>query len=178
MPDLNLCLFDPRRCLWDPKPRRFDSSSAAILSNFAELVVRELEMNAVMKRHLSMANMLKRAMDCYQQGYLFVDVAVPGWRIMHVNQAFSTCTGTHAAEHCRAESRHHFAHKHSEQSTCQQQACSWLHSSASCISIRFLQLYTGMLLDLLLYCTERICQGDIGLPQCRGYTCTHVNRTC
>ena len=82
-----------RRCLWDTKPRAFDSASAAILSNFAELVMRELEMDAVMKRQLSISKMLKRAMDCYQQGYLFVDVSVPGWRIMHVNQAFSTSTG-------------------------------------------------------------------------------------
>ena len=76
------------------KPRTFDSHSAAILANFAELVVREIEMHAVLRRQLSVAKMLKRAMDCYQQGYLFVDVSAPGWRIMHVNQAFSTCTGT------------------------------------------------------------------------------------
>ena len=81
------------RCLWDTKPRAFDSNSAAILSNFAELVVRELEMSAVMKMQLNMANMLKRAMDCYQQGYLFVDVSSPGWQILHVNQAFTKCTG-------------------------------------------------------------------------------------
>ena len=55
--------------------------------------MRELEMDAVMKRQLSIGNMLKRAMDCYQQGYLFVDVSEPGWRIMHVNQAFTTSTG-------------------------------------------------------------------------------------
>ena len=64
-----------------------------MLSNFAELVVRELEMHAVLQRQLSVSKMLQRAIDCYQQGYLFVDVAAPGWRIMHVNQAFSTCTG-------------------------------------------------------------------------------------
>ena len=82
------------------KPRAFDSSSTAILSNFAELMVRELEMHAVLQRQLSMAQMLQRAMDCYHQGYLFVDVAAPGWRIMHVNQAFSTCTGMLAAAEC------------------------------------------------------------------------------
>ncbi|CAK0783773.1 hypothetical protein CVIRNUC_006973 [Coccomyxa viridis] len=80
-------------CLWDTKPRAFDSNSAAILANFAELVVRELEMSAVMKLQLNMANMLKRAMDCYQQSYLFVDVSAPGWQILHVNQAFTKCTG-------------------------------------------------------------------------------------
>ena len=98
------------RCLWDTKPRAFDSNSAAILSNFAELVVRELEMNAVIKMQLNMANMLKRAMDCYQQGYLFVNVSSPGWQILHVNQAFTKCTGVcapvptlctaHADLHC------------------------------------------------------------------------------
>lgn len=50
-------------------------------------------MHAVLQRQLSVAKMLQRAMDCYHQGYLFVDVAMPGWGIMHVNQAFSTCTG-------------------------------------------------------------------------------------
>ena len=95
------------RCLWDTKPRAFDSASAAILSNFAELVTRELEMNAVMKRQLSISNMLKRAFDCYHQGYLFVDVSVPGWRIMHVNQAFSTSTGVSGAALCMFTS--HFA---------------------------------------------------------------------
>ena len=55
--------------------------------------MRELEMSAVMRLQLNMANMLKRAMDCYQQGYLFVDVSPPGWQILHVNQAFTKCTG-------------------------------------------------------------------------------------
>ena len=59
-------------------------------------------MHAVLQRQLSVANMLKRAMDCYNQGYLFVDVAAPGWRVMHVNQAFSTCTGTLAVATCSA----------------------------------------------------------------------------
>ena len=90
------------RCIWDTKPRAFDSNSTAILANFAELVVRELEMHAVLQRQLSVAKMLKRAMDCYNQGYLFVDVAMPGWRIMHVNQAFSTCTGTLSGAKCSA----------------------------------------------------------------------------
>ena len=71
-----------------------------MLSNFAELVVRELEMHAVLQRQLSVSKMLQRAIDCYQQGYLFVDVAAPGWRIMHVNQAFSTCTGMLSATLC------------------------------------------------------------------------------
>ena len=57
-------------------------------------------MHAVLRRQLSVAKMLKRAMDCYQQGYLFVDVSAPGWRIMHVNQAFSTCTGTLLVPEC------------------------------------------------------------------------------
>lgn len=43
------------RCLRDTKPRAFDGASAAILSNFAELVMREVEMDAAMKRQLSIS---------------------------------------------------------------------------------------------------------------------------
>ncbi len=54
-------------------------------------------MDAVMEHQLSVGKMLKRAMDCYQQGYLLADVSVPGWHIVPVNQAFSASTGVPGA---------------------------------------------------------------------------------
>ena len=72
---------------------RFDTASAAILCNFSELVVRELEVSAQLHSHMRFAHMLKRAADCYKQPYLFVDVSVPLWSIEHTNQAFTECTG-------------------------------------------------------------------------------------
>ena len=78
--------------------------------------MRELEMSAVMKLQLNMANMLKRAMDCYQQSYLFVDVSAPGWQILHVNQAFTKCTGECSPipvlRSAHAGLQHHFACSH------------------------------------------------------------------
>ena len=36
---------------------------------------------------------LLRAMTCYTEPFMFVDVAAPGWRIMHVNEALTEQTG-------------------------------------------------------------------------------------
>ena len=76
------------RCLWDQKPRSFDSEQIATLCNFAELVARELEASAVLLWNQAISRTLKRAMDCYHQAYLFVDVSEEGWQVLHVNQAF------------------------------------------------------------------------------------------
>ena len=81
------------RCLWDQKPRSFDSDRVATLCNFSELLAREMEKTAVQAWKQTIAGALTRGMDCYQQAYLFVDVSAPRWRVMHVNPAFSSCTG-------------------------------------------------------------------------------------
>ena len=39
---------------------------------------------------------LLRAMDCYKEPYLFVDVASPRWAILHINDAVTQKTGTGA----------------------------------------------------------------------------------
>ncbi|KAK9918541.1 hypothetical protein WJX75_004858 [Coccomyxa subellipsoidea] len=80
-------------CLWDQKPRSFDSERVAMLCNFSELVARELEASAVLQWKQTVSRTLKRAMDCYHQAYLFVDVSVEGWQVMHANQAFCDRTG-------------------------------------------------------------------------------------
>jgi hypothetical protein len=90
--------FCARRCLWDQKPRSFDSERVAMLCNFSELVARELEASAVLQWKQTVSRTLKRAMDCYHQAYLFVDVSVEGWQVMHANQAFCDRTGGRPGE--------------------------------------------------------------------------------
>ena len=92
--------FCARRCLWDQKPRSFDSERVAILCNFSELVARELEASAVLQWKQTVSRTLKRAMDCYHQAYLFVDVSVEGWQVMHANQAFCDRTGECSSGPC------------------------------------------------------------------------------
>ncbi|KAK9827969.1 hypothetical protein WJX81_002964 [Elliptochloris bilobata] len=87
-------------CFADAAPRKFDAGRCSILNNMAELVVRELErVWALRHTRLAAAQMqqvgqgLLRAMDCFQEAIMMVDVREPGWRIMHLNQAAIQQTG-------------------------------------------------------------------------------------
>lgn len=93
------------RCLWDQKPRSFDSERIATLCNFSELVAREIEASAALMWNQMLSRKLQRAIDCYQQAYLFVDVSQSGWEVLHANQAFCNRTG----EKSKALTGHHFA---------------------------------------------------------------------
>ena len=90
---VTIIMIVTRRCLWDQKPRSFDSDRVATLCNFSELLAREMEKTAVQAWKQTIAGALRRGLDCYQQAYLFVDVSAPRWRVMHVNPAFSSRTG-------------------------------------------------------------------------------------
>lgn len=70
-----------------------DVDRAALLCNFAELVVRELEANwAARQQHLHSLRLL-RAMDAYKQAFLFVDACAPGWRVLYMNDEAMKRTG-------------------------------------------------------------------------------------
>eukprot|EP00884_Botryococcus_braunii_P010960 jgi/Botrbrau1/19866/Bobra.0676s0002.1 len=82
-------------CLLAKNRVHFDTRSAIILSNLAELTVRSLE--KVWVRHqteLREKNQahdeLRRSIECYDRGFLFVQHRNGDWKILHVNAPAAT----------------------------------------------------------------------------------------
>ena len=90
-----------RSCCVDKKPQQMDIDRAALLCNFAELVVRELEAEWATRQQRLHSLRLLRAMDAYKQAFLFVDVSRPGWRVLYMNDEAMKRTGAGLA--CCAE---------------------------------------------------------------------------
>ena len=82
-----------RSCCVDQKPQQMDVDRAALLCNFAELVVRELEAGWAARRQRLHSLRLLRAMDAYKQAFLFVDASRPGWRVLYMNDEAVKRTG-------------------------------------------------------------------------------------
>ena len=62
--------------------RKFSPGLAAMMINFAELVAREFEAALMLSRQSAP---LLRSQDCYNQAFLFLDLATPNGCILHIN---------------------------------------------------------------------------------------------
>lgn len=81
------------RCVFDNRPRKVDATSAQILSNIAELAMRELEKKWAMQLERACLDHVLRSLDCYDQGFLFVEASRADWQIIHVSPAAAQETG-------------------------------------------------------------------------------------
>lgn len=77
----------------DKKPQRMDMDRAGILCNIAELVTREMEAVWAARQQRLQSLKLLRAMDSYRQAFMFVDVAVPQWKVLYMNEHAIERTG-------------------------------------------------------------------------------------
>ncbi|CAL5218358.1 g20 [Coccomyxa viridis] len=80
-------------CVVDKKPQHMDLDRAAILCNIAELVTREIEANWAAQQQRLQCISLLRTMESYKQAFMFVDVAVPGWKVLYMNDHAVERTG-------------------------------------------------------------------------------------
>ena len=94
-----ICMGAARSCIMDPKPRKVDATSAQILSNIAELATRELEKKWAMQLERACLDHVLRSLDCYDQGFLFVEASQAVWQILHVSPAAAQETGGHMHSH-------------------------------------------------------------------------------
>lgn len=68
------------------EPRKFDAMRAQVLSNLAEMLVRQLEYNwALQLQEQQTGVRMLRAMSCYDKAYLFVETSGYPWRVWHMN---------------------------------------------------------------------------------------------
>ena len=61
----------------------------------AELAVREVEAAWALEYQKSHGERLLRALDCYEEAFLFVRADAPRWAIQHLNEAAIEMTGAH-----------------------------------------------------------------------------------
>ncbi|KAG2454256.1 hypothetical protein HYH02_001289 [Chlamydomonas schloesseri] len=87
-------------CIIDNKPRRFDAESCNMLANMAEMVVREIEKDKLIEAQKIKSEMLYRenhqlirALDCFNEGIMLVNMSLPSWPILFVNEAWEKATG-------------------------------------------------------------------------------------
>ncbi|KAG2432561.1 hypothetical protein HXX76_008906 [Chlamydomonas incerta] len=78
----------------------FDAASCSVMNNLSELVVRHLEKDLALKLKSRDNDALKatygqlqRTLDCFDHCVVLVDVSVPGWKVLHINAAWSKLTG-------------------------------------------------------------------------------------
>ena len=81
------------RCVIDTKPRTMDTEQLALLCNFAEMAVREMEKDKLcsLQRGDSLAEEmhadgLHRAVKALTEGVFVIDVMSPGWKILLMNE--------------------------------------------------------------------------------------------
>ncbi|KAK9834124.1 hypothetical protein WJX81_000060 [Elliptochloris bilobata] len=80
-------------CIADSMPRTFDAERAMVMANMAELAVREVEAAWAAEYQKSHATQLLRALDCYEEAFMFVRADEPLWAVQHVNEAAIEMTG-------------------------------------------------------------------------------------
>lgn len=87
-------------CIIDSKSRQFDAESCILLANMAEMVVREIEKEKMLEHQKAKSALLTkenkqllRAMDCFSEGIILVNVSDPKWPVVYMNEAFSKVTG-------------------------------------------------------------------------------------
>lgn len=84
----------------DTKPRQFTAGNAAILNNFSELVICELE--AAWIESTEAQKELLRGPQCYSQPYMIVDMAQENGHILHMSREAQTLTGEKKYHECSA----------------------------------------------------------------------------
>ncbi len=80
-------------CVVDRKPQHMDLDRASVLCNIAELVTREIEAEWAAAQQKVQCMSLLRTMESYKQAFMFVDVAVPGWKVLYMNDHAIERTG-------------------------------------------------------------------------------------
>ncbi len=88
------------RCVIDRRPRTLDTEQLALLCNFAEMAVREMEKDKLctLKRGDSLvaemtADGMHRAAKALTQGVFVVDVTAPGWKVLLMNDQAASFVG-------------------------------------------------------------------------------------
>lgn len=125
-------------CIIDNKPRVFDAESCNMLANMAEMVVREIEKDQMLEQQKIKASMLSaentqliRALDCFSEGIMLLNLSLPTWPVLFVNEAWERATGLHkddssglafwdifqAADGGTTKSRKHYASAIEQQQT-------------------------------------------------------------
>ena len=92
------------RCVVDLKPRQLDTEQLALLCNFAEMAVREMEKDKLtgLQRGKSLAAEMKdhgmhRAVKALTSGLLVVDVRSMGWPVQFMNDQAADFVGESSA---------------------------------------------------------------------------------
>lgn len=87
-------------CIIDREPRALGPDMLNLLANFAEMVVRELERDKMlhMERQRSVElshekTQLLRAIDCFNESMMLLNLGLPEWPVMHVNRSWETEMG-------------------------------------------------------------------------------------
>lgn len=97
------------RCVVDLKPRQLDTEQLALLCNFAEMAVREMEKDKLsgLQRGNSLAEEMTghgmhRAVKALTHGLLVVDVRSSGWPVLFMNDQGADYVGesSHPNRHC------------------------------------------------------------------------------
>jgi len=95
--------FSSRRCIMGQHPRKFDATRGQLLTNCAEMLVRQLEQKwALQMAGSSKGSGLLRSLACYSAAYLFVDVSESAWQVLHMNEAAVQQLGAHPDPHSQA----------------------------------------------------------------------------
>lgn len=88
------------RCVIDTKPRSLDTEQMALLCNFAEMAVREMEKDKLcsLQRGNSLAEEMTadgmhRAVKALTEGLFVIDVMSPGWKILLMNEQAAEFAG-------------------------------------------------------------------------------------
>eukprot|EP00879_Flechtneria_rotunda_P009419 GHRR01009861.1.p1 GENE.GHRR01009861.1~~GHRR01009861.1.p1 ORF type:complete len:626 (+),score=158.82 GHRR01009861.1:171-2048(+) len=90
-------------CIIDKNPRSFDAESCNMLANMAEMVIREIERDkALEEQRLQQERAAKgeqthkqllRAIDCFTEAIMLVDMSGDNWSIMFANESWESVTG-------------------------------------------------------------------------------------
>lgn len=76
------------------EPRGFDATRGLVLSNLAEMLVRQLEHKWAESEARQSNVQLMRSLACYEEAFLFLDTSRGGdWRVLHMNMAASKLLG-------------------------------------------------------------------------------------
>jgi hypothetical protein len=84
-----------RRCVLDDKPRSFSAENASLLAQLAGMVMREVERRQAANKELCKAAARPNGPPVLhdRQGVMLLDMAVPKWSILLVNDAWQRMMG-------------------------------------------------------------------------------------
>jgi hypothetical protein len=70
------------------QPRSFDATRAQVLSNVAEMLVRQLERTWALQVRAAgdPSHLLQRTPEVYDRAYLFVSAEGGAWTVLHMNE--------------------------------------------------------------------------------------------